>query len=77
MTNSNQTTEPHDRRPGDAWQRAIDFGIDVAQLEYLLTLTPHERIERHDRALELVRALRAAGREHSGFDLRYPEAPGE
>ena len=58
----------------DEWQAAIDYGIDVSQLEYLLTLTPTERILRHQQALELVRAMRQAGREHYGFDPRDPQA---
>jgi hypothetical protein len=60
----------------DPWQAAIDFGIDVSQTEYLLTLTPEERLIRHEQALELVRALREAGIRHYGFDPRYPETPG-
>ncbi len=60
---------------GCAWQAAIDYGIDVSQLEYLLTLTPAERLRRHDQALELVRAMRRAGIEYYGFDPRLPETP--
>ena len=57
----------------NAWQAAIDYGIDVSQIEYLLTLTPEERIIRHDQALELVRALREAGIRRYGYDPRLPE----
>ncbi len=57
-----------------AWQAAIDFGIDVGQIEFLLTLTPEERLVRHEQARELVRALREAGRQYYGFDPRDPEA---
>jgi hypothetical protein len=53
---------------GSAWQAAIDFGIDVSQLEFLLTLTPTERLLRHESALTLVRAARQAGIAHYGFD---------
>lgn len=59
----------------DAWQAAIDYGIDMNQVEYLLTLTPDERLVRHDQALQLVRALREAGIKYYGFDPRHPEAP--
>ena len=59
----------------DAWQAAIDYGIDVSQLDYLLTLTPAERLIRHDQALELVRAMRQAGLKYYGFDPRPPEVP--
>jgi hypothetical protein len=61
---------------GDAWQAAIDEGIDVSLLEYLLTLTPAERLERHEQALALVRAMRQAGIDYYGYDPRPPETPG-
>jgi hypothetical protein len=38
-----------------AWQSFTDDGADMNQLEYLLTLSPIERLRRHDRALTLVR----------------------
>ncbi len=60
----------HDR----AWRAAIDFGIDLSQTEYLLTLTPTERLERHEQALALVREMREAGKRYYGFDPRNPEA---
>jgi hypothetical protein len=34
-----------------AYRNAVEYGIDVCQLEYLLTLTPLERLMRHDAAL--------------------------
>jgi hypothetical protein len=51
-----------------AYQSAIEYGIDVYQLEYLLTLTPAERLMRHDAALALVLAAREAGIRYYGFD---------
>ncbi len=76
----NQRDERHDKSPtsrhGSAWQAAIDYGIDVSQTEYLLTLTPHERLIRHEQALKLVRALREAGIRYYGFDPRHPEPAG-
>lgn len=42
--------------------------VDLDLLEYLLTLSPAERLRRHNDALELVQALRAEGRRHYGFD---------
>lgn len=44
--------------------------LDLDLLDYLQSLTPLQRIERHEAALELVRALRKASREHYGFDPR-------
>ena len=57
-----------------AYAAAVEYGIDVSQIEYLLTLTPVERLRRHDAALELVSAAREAGIRYYGFDPRSPEA---
>ena len=56
-----------------ARQAAIDYGIDVNQMDYILSLTPAERLRRHDAALALVKAARKAGRHYYGFDNRPPE----
>lgn len=48
--------------------------IDLDLIDYLLSLSPAERIRRHDQALELVRALRQAGKRLYGLDPRVPEA---
>ena len=72
MLDETPQTDPHFP---DAWQAAIEYGIDVSQLDYLLTLTPTERLIRHDQALELVRAMRQAGINYYGFDPRPPEMP--
>ena len=66
-------TGPIIRPVGDAWQAALDYGIDLSQTEYLLSLTPAQRLERHEQALTLVRAMRQAGIKHYGFDPRHPE----
>ena len=57
-----------------AWQDAVEFGIDMHQLEYLLTLTPAERLMGHEAALAFVLAAREAGIKYYGFDPRSPEA---
>lgn len=44
---------------GSEWDRAIELGIDVAELERNLTLTPEQRIVQHQRALRLAEAVRA------------------
>jgi hypothetical protein len=56
---------------------AEDDDIDVELLDYLQTLTPAERVARHEGALELVRALRKAGTGHYGFDPHAVAAPAE
>jgi hypothetical protein len=57
-----------------AFQDATEYGIDTCQLDYILTLTPAERMRRHDAALEFVLAARKAGIRYYGFDPRSPEA---
>ena len=57
-----------------ACQDAVEYGIDVYQLEYLLTLTPAERLVRHDAALALVLAAREAGIRYYGFNPGYTKA---
>lgn len=51
-------------------QSPVPSAEDLDLLEYLQTLTPAERMARHEAALELVRALRKAGTEFYGFDPR-------
>ena len=48
--------------------------LDEDLLDLLATLTPAERIARHDAALDLVLALRKASKEHYGFDPRLVAA---
>lgn len=43
-----------------ALDRAQAWGVDLATLRDNLRLTPSERFERHQRALDLVVALRSA-----------------
>lgn len=51
---------------GEALKRAETFGIDVSLLRENLTLTPTERLRRHEQALELAEALRRAGEKKHG-----------
>ena len=70
------SVEPANSRmdgPKSAGENAVDCGIDIHQLEYLLTVTPVERLIRHDAAPALVLAARKAGIRYYGFDPRYPE----
>ena len=60
---------------GRAGKEAAAFGIDLSQLEYLLSLTPSERLVRHEQALDLVRAVRKAGIQFYGFDPRSAGSP--
>lgn len=61
-------------KPVRAYQNAVEYGVDMCQLEYLLTLTSAERLRRHDAALAFVLAARNAGIQYYGFDPRSSEA---
>ncbi len=58
-----------------AFQAAVEYGIDGCLLDYALTLSPRERLTRHDQALEVVLAVRQAGIQYYGFDPRLPKNP--
>lgn len=48
--------------PANAWQAAIDYGIDVSLLEENLMLTPHERLMQLVAMQRLFDAVRAERR---------------
>ena len=54
-------------------ETSMDLDLDL--LEFLGSLTPAERMRRHQSALELVLALRKAAMKHYGFDPRVVAAP--
>ena len=60
--------------PGSAEQQAAAYGIDLSQLNDLLSLTPYERMKRHEQALDLVSAVRKAGIRLYGFDPRSADS---
>jgi hypothetical protein len=64
--------QPHDfsGQKTDAWQKALVYGIDTGRLEFLLTLSPAERLRRHDIVRPLIIAARQAGIQYYGFDPR-------
>lgn len=46
---------------GPAWRAAMEYGFDMSLIEDALRLTPEQRLEQHQRALDLVLAVKAAG----------------
>jgi hypothetical protein len=50
---------------GPAWRAACEYGFDMSLVEDALKLTPEERLEEHQRALDMVLAIQAA-REGNG-----------
>ena len=71
QSNGNSSIDP---TLGEACKAAVEYGIDLSQLDASLALTPLERLIRHDQALELILAVRLAGIQHYGFDPRFVEA---
>ncbi len=47
--------------------------FEESEIDWMLSLTPEQRLQRHDNFLELVRALREAGRKFYGRDPGSPE----
>ena len=45
---------------GPAWRAACDCGFDMSLVEDALLMTPEQRIEEHQRALNLVLEIDAA-----------------
>jgi hypothetical protein len=55
---------------GPAWRAACEYGFDMSLVEDALTKTPEERLEEHQRALNLVLEIQAAR------PLNSPHGPG-
>jgi hypothetical protein len=45
---------------GPAWRAACEYGFDMSLVEDALRMSPEERIQEHQRALDLVLELEAA-----------------
>jgi len=50
---------------GPAWRAAAEYGFDMSLVEDALRLTPEERLEQHQRALDLVLEVKDAGERHA------------
>ncbi|HZV36926.1 MAG TPA: hypothetical protein VFB72_20285 [Verrucomicrobiae bacterium] len=46
---------------GPAWRAAMEYGFDMSLVEDALQLTPEQRLEQHQRALDLILAVKEAG----------------
>jgi hypothetical protein len=49
------------RDAGPAWRAAMEYGFDMSLVEDALRMTPEQRLEQHQRALDLVLAVKEAG----------------
>jgi len=54
--------------PPDAspeWRAACEYGFDMSVIEAALLMTPEERLEAHQRALDMLLELRVDANEHA------------
>lgn len=54
---------PVDASP--AWRAACEYGFDMSLIEAALKRTPEERLEAHQRALDMILELRVAQEKHA------------
>jgi hypothetical protein len=52
---------------GPAWRAAHEYGFDMSLVDELLSKTPDERLEAHQRALDMILAL------NNGLHPNVPE----
>ena len=45
---------------GPAWRAAAEYGFDMSLVEHTLQMTPEQRIEEHQRALNLFLEIESA-----------------
>ena len=50
---------------GPAWLAASKYGFDMALIEDALSKTPEERLDAHQRALDMILELKEAGEHHA------------
>ncbi|HWD93835.1 MAG TPA: hypothetical protein VG938_15955 [Verrucomicrobiae bacterium] len=50
---------------GPDWKAAAQYGFDMSLVEDALRMTPEERLEKHQRGLDLVLEVIAAGKNHA------------
>jgi hypothetical protein len=51
---------------GPEWRAAMEAGIDMSLIEHALELTPEERLNEHQRFLNFLLEIRAAGALNDG-----------
>jgi hypothetical protein len=50
---------------GPAWRAAAEYGFDMSLVEDALRLTPEQRLDQHQRALDMILELKEAGECHA------------
>jgi len=51
---------------GPEWRAAMEAGIDMSLIEHALELTPEPRLNEHQKFLNFLLEIRAAGAMHDG-----------
>jgi hypothetical protein len=46
---------------GPAWRAAVEYGFDMSLVEDALRLTPEQRLEQHQRALDMILEVKESG----------------
>ena len=50
---------------GPAWRAACDYGLDMSLVEMALAMTPEERLEEHQHALNLLLEIEASRKQNA------------
>jgi len=50
---------------GPAWRAAVEYGFDMSLVEEALRMTPEQRLEQHQLALDMILELKEAGECHA------------
>jgi len=50
---------------GPAWRAAAEYGFDMSLVEDAMRMTPEQRLERHQHALDMILELKEAGERHA------------
>lgn len=50
---------------GPAWRAAVEYGFDMSLIEDTLQMTPEQRLEQHQRALDMILELKESGERHA------------
>ena len=50
---------------GPAWRAAVEYGFDMSLVEEALRMTPEQRLEQHQLALDMILELKETGECHA------------
>ena len=50
---------------GPAWRAAAEYGFDISLVEDALGMTPEQRLEQHQRALDMILEVMEPGERHA------------